>query len=271
MDQNAAIPGQGFNRQSMSPHYSNPLHFAYQNVPPSTASPVQAKQEAQSPTTYCQPPYPPQGNQFVPQRSALIPTPQSSAYLANVPAMNPTGPPSLVEQRSMSLPAQPFQNTLLTTPINEATSQHQPADQTSFNIQPSYFDSTTHGMNFSPLSASLPLNQQQIVGYAFGPTSPPTQILLARSEGTPQPFLYNDDLDGLAKSADVNQTLASNQLEVIATNEEDPAFVATYCPPSTNTAEYFQALAWAPNLLSFGFDDSVGAELPQNQTGSREE
>src|SRR5262249_17319093 len=121
------VSGQGLNWQPMSPHYANPLHFAYPNVPSSTTSPVQVKQEEQSPSTYGQSPYPPQ---FVPERSASISTPQSSVYQANLHAMNLTGVTSLEESRRMSLPAQPFQNALLTTPINEATSQQQLADQT---------------------------------------------------------------------------------------------------------------------------------------------
>lgn len=269
-DQNAPIPGQNFNRHPTSPRYANPLHFAYQNLPPSTTSPVQAKQESQSPFTNCQPPYPPQGNWLAPQRSALTSTPQSSAYPANLP-MDLIGQISLEEQRRMSLPVQSFQNAPLTTTISEATSQQQSADQTPFNPHPSYFDSATHIPNFSPLSVNLPLNQQQIIDFAFSPTSPSTQILMAGNEGMPQPFLYNYDPDEPAKSADMNQTLASNTLEVIPTNEENPTFTASHSSPSTNTAGYFQAPAWPQNQTSFGFDDSVGAWLPQNLDDSSHE
>jgi hypothetical protein len=262
IDQNASIPGQNFNGHPMSPSYANPLHFAYQNLPPPTTSPVQLKQEAQSPSTYFQSPYPPQGNQFVPQRPTSISAPQPSTYLANHPTMNLTGLISLEEQQRMSLPAQPFQNA-----TSEATSQQQPEDQTPFNHQSSYFDSTTHVTSFSPLSTNLPLNQQQIVGCVFSPMSPPTQILMAESEGIPPPFLYNYDPDVPAKSVDVNQTLANNLLEVIPMNEENPAF-ATDSSPTTNNSEHFQAFAWPPNQMSFDFDDSVDAGLPQHQVDS---
>jgi hypothetical protein len=168
----------------------------------------------------------------------------------------------------MSLPAQPFQNALLTTPINEATSQRQPADQTPFNFQSSFFDSTTDGMNFSPLSTSMPFNQQQIIGYALSPTSPSTQFLMAGSEGMPPPFLHNHNLDGAAKSVDVNQAFASNLPEFTPITEVNSTFTTACSPLSTNTTECFQTLAWSPSQLSLGFDDRVVAGLPSNQAYS---
>jgi len=264
INQNAQIPGGNSNEHPTSQRYANPLHFAYDTLSPSSTSPpVQVKEEIKSPSIYCQPPCSSQGNQFVPQQSTVISAPQSPVCLGNLPAMN-SGSASLEEQRRMSLSAQSFHNNLLATPINEATSQQQPAEQTSFNPDP-YFDPATHVTNFSPLSANLPLNQQQIIGYALNPTNPSTQILMAGSEGMPQPFLFNCNPVGPTKSADGNQTLVSNHLEVIPI-DENPAFATTFSSPSPNTTEYFQAMAWAPNQLSFDFDDSIGSKLSQIQT-----
>jgi len=244
MIQNAPMSGQAFSRQSMSPQYANPPHFAYQNMPPSTASTVQTKQKAQSS-------YPLQGNQFVPQRSASISTSPSSVYPANLQAINPT---SSEEGRRMSLPAQPFQNTFLTTPMNEATQQS--ADQIPFNLQPSVLNSVTPGMNFGPLSVILPLDQQQIVGCALSPTNPSTQFLMAGNEAM-QPLWYNSDPSGPAKSAEINQTLASNPPDMVPSTEANPTFTTLYSPQSTNTEEYLQSPAWPPNQLSFDFNDDV--------------
>ena len=253
----APMLGQTFNGRPMSQQYVNPPHFAYQNVQPSAAPPVQAKQEAQPPSTYRQPLYPPQKNQFVHQRSASIATPQSSAYPANIHIMSPAGESPSEEQRRMSLPTQPFQNTSLTSPTNKATSQQQSADQIPFNLQPCVFDSTVQDMNFGPLSASLPLDQQQIVGTALSPTNPSTQFLMAGSEGMPQPFSYNYDLNGPLKPADMNQILTSNSLEITPAAEANPTFTATYSQPSASTADSLQIPTWPPNQCSFGFGDGL--------------
>ena len=168
----------------------------------------------------------------------------------------------------MSLPAQPFQNALLTTPMNEASSQQQSVDQMPFNFQPSFLDPATHGINFSPLSASLPLNQQQIIGCALSPSSPSTQYLMAGSESVPPPFLYYYDPDVPSKPTDENRALASNLLEVIPMTEVDSTLTTACSPPSTNTVECFQTLTWPPSQLSLGFDDGVGAGLASNQSDS---
>ena len=234
------MPGQTFNVQPMSQQYANPPHFAYQNLPPSTASSVPAKQETQ-------PSYPRQGNQYVPQRSASIST-QSAVYPANFHTMDPAGQE---DQRRMSLPAQPFHNALHTPPMNGATSQLQPVDSIPFNFEPS------HGMNFGPLSASLPLNQQQIVDWAFSPSSPSTQFLMTGSECT-QPLLYNSDPSRPAKSAEANQTLAGDTLDLTPTSEAVPTFTAMYSPQSMNSVECLQTPAWSPpNQLSFDLTDGV--------------
>jgi len=135
--------------------------------------------------------------------------------------------------------------------MTEATSQQQHADQIPFNFEPS------HDMNVGLFSASLPLNQQQIVGCALSPSSPSTQFLMAGSEGT-LPFLYNSDPSEPAKSADVNETLTSNPLDITPTSETNPAFTTMYSPESTNTAECLQTPEWPLNQMSFDLTDGVG-------------
>lgn len=251
MSQNAPMPVQAFRGQPMSPQYANPPYFAPQNVPPSTAvSPIQVKQAAQSS-------YPPRGNQFVPQRSASISIPQSSAYPANLHSVNQTKAIS-EEQRRMSLPVQPLQNVFVKTPMNEAGSQQQPTDQIPFSFQAS---ALTHSMDFGPLSTSLPLNQQQIAGCALNPMSPSTQFLMAGSEGT-QALLYNSDPNAPAKSADINQTLASNPLDTTPSTETNLTFPTIYSPQSANTVECFQSPAWSPNQPSYDFNDGIGDFKP---------
>jgi len=237
MGHNTPLPGQAFSGQPVSQQYANPPHFAYQNVPPSTSSPAQVK-EVQSR-------YPQQGNQIAPQRSASISIPQSAVYSANVHVINPT---AVEEQRRMSLPTQPLQNALLTTPMMEATSQQQEAGQIPFNFEPS------QGIDFGLFSPSLPLNQQQIADCALNSSSPSTQFLMTGSEGT-QPLLYNPNPSDPTKSADVNQTLANNLLDITPTSE---ASQTLYSPQSTNTMECLQTPAWSPNQLPFDFTEGVG-------------
>lgn len=231
--------------------------FAYNHAQASssTSAPYQSTQVPQSPNSFRQPPYPTPNSQFQHQRSASIATPQPSLFPGNANSTTPLADSSSDEHRRMSLPTQTFQPTAQMSPTAESPQQMFNAPF-NYDFQQSLFDPMNQIMNFGPLSPSLPLEQQQIVGTTLNPMHPSTQYLMGRSEGMPQPFSYNYNPNGLSKPSDINQTLTSNALGITPSAQITPSTTDTFSnPPSATNLENTQTPTWDPSQDTW-FDDT---------------
>jgi len=212
--------------------------FAYNYTSSTASAPYQQqKQGPQSPTAFQQSfPYP--IRQYPHQRSASIATSQQSGYPSNLPSMAPVAE-STENRRRMSLPAQNFNSPPLMSPTADASSQmfNEPVP---FNFQQSFYDPMNQTVNFGPLSPSLPLEQQQIVGNSLNPLHPSTQYLLSGSGAMAQQFSYNYD----TMDADMSHTLDANALSITTSAEATSGMMSDLNNTSAPLVESSLGTSW---------------------------